>query len=121
MSASPLSGGLSARIISKRFKSLPGRKPYFHVRLQTNSRFQPIVSGGCSMLLRPYSCALSLVAPVAAQVTAAAMLLAASCAYGQVAARVTGAVVDASGAAIAGAHIGLQLPGSTANLYSTVT
>ncbi len=49
------------------------------------------------------------------------MLLAASSVYGQVAARVTGSVVDSSGAAVAGASIGLQLPGSNSNLYSTVS
>ena len=53
--------------------------------------------------------------------SAAAMLLAASSVYGQVAARVTGSVVDSSGAAVAGASIGLQLPGSNSNLYSTVS
>lgn len=50
-----------------------------------------------------------------------ASVLVASVAYAQVAARVTGNVVDPSGAAVPNAAIGLQLPGGDTNLYSTTT
>lgn len=52
---------------------------------------------------------------------AAACLLAASLSFGQVAGRITGSVVDGSGAAIPGATVSLQLPGSGSAVYSTVS
>ena len=51
----------------------------------------------------------------------ATIVLVAAGAYGQQAARVTGSVVDASGAAVPGAAISLQLPGSGTSVYSTVS
>ena len=39
----------------------------------------------------------------------------------QVTGRVTGTVVDASGAAVPGANVGLQLPGSGSDVYTTTT
>ncbi len=54
-------------------------------------------------------------------VFAAALVLAASISFCQVAGRITGSVVDSSGAAIPGATVSLQLPGSGSGIYSTVT
>src|SRR5690349_24483270 len=47
--------------------------------------------------------------------------LAAAALHAQVAGRVTGTVVDATGAAVPGAAVSLQLPGSGSAAYSTVS
>jgi hypothetical protein len=48
-------------------------------------------------------------------------LMAAGSLFGQVEGRVTGTVTDSTGAAIPGANVGLQLPGSPNNVYSATT
>lgn len=50
-----------------------------------------------------------------------ACLLLGVSAHAQVAGRVTGTVVDATGAAVPAASVGLQMPGSGKNLYATTT
>jgi hypothetical protein len=50
-----------------------------------------------------------------------AVLLSGLSLQAQVTGRVTGSVVDASGAAVPGASVGLQLPGSGSNVYTTTT
>jgi hypothetical protein len=54
-------------------------------------------------------------------VISAAALLAAAALNAQVAGRVTGTVVDATGAAVPNAAVGLQLPGSNVDQFTTRT